>query len=636
MSVATTPAPPSADERVQRRQSRRSLWRVLSLSLLAGLAALTFRPDAVAAAAGVAAAAAAPAVNPAVHGDYVGTLGPLHLRLHVVAAADGTLSGSLDSPDQGATGIACTGFRIQGQTLSFEVPAVHGSWRGTIQDGGATLVGTWSQGTPLPLKLTRDTFIPATHPSAVDGFWLGTLQGPIQSLRIQLSVRSDSAGREFCALDSLDQGAFGLPCANVVFSGTRFSFDVPVVHGHWSGVLSANAGSLQGTWSQGRPLALNFQREVHVQRAPPPPKVTYDPAIAPVGAARMPAVIAADLHEALQRGALAPGTDAGISIGVVRDGVRRVFVFGTADFGSIFEIGSITKTFTGLVLAQMIEQGKVRLDDPVRELLPPGTASKPPGEEITLLDLITHHSGLPRMPDNFRPADPTNPYADYHAQDLYAFVARHGLAKPADASFLYSNLGVGLLGQALADRAGTTYGRLVTREVIIPLGLRDTVTSLTASQRQRLIQGHTAQHRPQGPWDIDALAGAGAIRSTAADMLTYLQANLRPQALPAGAAAPGSVRTLPAALQLSHELRADAGPAMRIAFAWLYDPQTGDFWHNGATGGYSAYAFFNPKGDYAAIVLMNTTVGPRGGFADRLGLHISQRFAGKPAISLSD
>jgi serine-type D-Ala-D-Ala carboxypeptidase/endopeptidase len=111
-------------------------------------------------------------------------------------------------------------------------------------------------------------------------------------------------------------------------------------------------------------------------------------------------------------------------------------------------------------------------------------------------------------------------------------------------------------------------------------------------------------------------------------MLKYLAANLHPDKLHTG--------TLPAALAMSHELRADVSPSMRIAFAWLSNADTGSYWHNGATGGYSSYALFNPKGNYALVVLFNTSIGgPSGSFADRLGEHISQRLSGKPAISLA-
>src|SRR5208282_6447968 len=103
---------------------------------------------------------------------------------------------------------------------------------------------------------------------------------------------------------------------------------------------------------------------------------------------------------------------------IVQHGVTRIFSYGTAKPDSIFEIGSITKTFTGLALAQMVEQGKVKFDEPVRQLLPAGTVAKPASSEITLIDLATQHSGLPRMPDNFKPADSSNPYADYRAADM--------------------------------------------------------------------------------------------------------------------------------------------------------------------------------------------------------------------------
>jgi CubicO group peptidase (beta-lactamase class C family) len=264
-------------------------------------------------------------------------------------------------------------------------------------------------------------------------------------------------------------------------------------------------------------------------------------------------------------------------------------------------------------------------------LLPPGTVAKPTGPEITLLDLITQHSGLPRMPDNFDPADPTNPYADYSAAKLYEFLARHGVARPQDASYLYSNLGVGLLGQALADRAGTRYAELLRQQVTAPLHLDDTVLTLSSGQQARLIQGHRADCHPAGPWFIDALAGAGSLRSTAADMLNYLAANLNPESVATHRSGPA--RTLTAALRQSQELRAEAGPGLKIAFAWHYNLEAHNYWHNGGTGGYSSFAFYNPKAGYAAVVLVNRTVSPRGNVADLIGEHIVQRFAGDPAIS---
>jgi serine-type D-Ala-D-Ala carboxypeptidase/endopeptidase len=567
-----------------------------------------------------------------VDGDYAGTLGPLHLKLHLKADATGTITGTLDSIDQGAVGIPCADFHLDGLNFSFAVPAVSGSYAGSFSADGNTLAGTWKQGQSLPLSFTRDTFVPAAKPSAVDGVWLGALALGGSSLRIQIVVKSDAAGKEFCTLDSLDQRAMGNECDQVKFNAPNFSFDVPSVHGHWEGKLT-NEKNLTGTWSQGSPMTLNFARQLTALMAAPIPPPTYDAAMPPVSAAELQSVLDKDLAEALASGQLAPGTGAGVSIGVVEHGVRKVFSYGTAKPDSIFEIGSITKTFTALILSQLVEQGKVHFDDPVRTLLPAGTVEKPAGEEITLLDLAAQHSGLPRLPTNMSPADPANPYADYDAAKLYAFLAKQGVGRPAKTEFLYSNLGFGLLGQALAVHAGLTYPELLKQQVTAPLGLKDTVVSLTAEQQARFIQGHNPAHRPVPAWDLGALQGAGAIRSTASDMLTYVEANLHPEKLPAGNAGPGS--TLRSALEQQHVLRADAMPGTKIALAWLFEEETGNYWHNGGTGGFTSYAFFNPKGDYAAVVLLNTTLGSTGSFADRLGTHISQRLAGKPAISLA-
>jgi CubicO group peptidase (beta-lactamase class C family) len=449
-------------------------------------------------------------------------------------------------------------------------------------------------------------------------------------LRIQLRVTTED-GHLGCSLDSLDQGAFGLPCSNVSYSEQTFAFDVPVVKGHWSGRLSSDARTLTGNWSQGAELPLAFERQESPLPPAAPPAVHYDPAMPPVSAADMQAVLNQDLKRALEKGDLSPETSAGVAIGVVRHGVRRVFAFGAAKPDSIFEIGSITKTFTGLILAQMIQQGKVRLDEPVSALLPVRRASEESAPEITLLDLVTQHSGLPRMPEIFSPADPNNPYADYGVARLYEYVTQHGLEKPADAPFLYSNLGFALLGQALANEERTTYAELLRAEITDPLGLSDTSISLTEDQRRRLIPGHLANHQPAHGWDLEAFAGAGALRSTVGDMLKYLEAQLHPEAITVINSPNG--RTLSAAIAMSHKAQAEAQSGDKIAFSWMIKPN-GAYWHNGATGGYSSFAFFNPGQDFAVIVLLNTAISEKRPFEALLVEHIIDRFMGMPAISL--
>jgi D-alanyl-D-alanine-carboxypeptidase/D-alanyl-D-alanine-endopeptidase len=492
------------------------------------------------------------------------------------------------------------------------------------------------------------------QPSPLDGIWLGTLHTGGPDLRLQLHLHQNASGQWACLADSLDQHAMGIPCT-VTSAVNPIVIDVPAARGRFTGSLAGD--TLDGTWSQGSPLPLTFQRQATaLQPAPAPPPAAPDAALPPATLDNLQSILDRDLAAALKSGALAPSTKTGITIGVIQNGVRRIFTYGPAKPDSLFEIGSITKTFTATILAQMVEQHKVRLDEPVRDLLPPGTVAKPAttpnpnlteshsslsitpdnflpaGPEITLLDLSDQHSGLPRMPDNFHPADPANPYADYGAKDLYAYIAKHGVALPANAPFGYSNLGVGLLGQALANRAQMSYPDLLHAQVTGPLGMNDTVIAIPPALRARFIQGHTAAHAPAHAWDLDALAGAGAIRSTAADMLTFLEAQLHPGHLPPSALASPNGKTLPAAIAATHILHAEVSEGMHIALNWLHYDDTGSFWHNGGTGGFSSYALFNPAKDFAVIVLSNTAPD---GFTDKLGMHIAQRLEGRPAISLA-
>lgn len=468
----------------------------------------------------------------------------------------------------------------------------------------------------------------AKPPATPSGIWLGTLEAGAKGLRIQLRLDLTPTPPT-CSLDSLDQGAMGIPCDHVVASASELTFEVPAVHGSLKATMSADATTLTATWTQGgATLPLVLTRQTAAVGTKP---ISFDPAMPAVDLDKLPAVIEADLAKVLA-GPLAPATGVGVTVGVVQRGVRKVFSFGAVKPDSVFEIGSITKTFTGLALAQLAAQKKVRLDEPVRALLPKGTVAAPAsGAEITLLDLSAQRSGLPRLPDNMKPADQANPYADYDVKALYAFLAGHGVALPAAPVFGYSNLGVGLLGHALANRAGVTYEALVRTQITGPLGMRDTAIALSPALAKRFVAGHAAGNAPQGPWDLNVLAGAGAIRSTAADMLAFLDAQLHPErvksALP-------EARTLPAAIAASHEVRAEVGGGMHIALNWFRIDETGRYWHNGATGGYSAFAAFDPALDLAVIVLCNRSIDD-GTLADDLGKHVVQRLTGKPAITLA-
>jgi D-alanyl-D-alanine-carboxypeptidase/D-alanyl-D-alanine-endopeptidase len=489
----------------------------------------------------------------------------------------------------------------------------------------------------LPLTLVAIALsicaLAQTPPSSpLEGIWLGTLHNGNASLRLQFHLHHDTDNQATwtCTLDSLDQNAVGIPCT-VTSAANPITIEIPAVQGKWSGNLTAD--KLDGAWTQGSGLPLILERQASAIKPAPPRQP--DAALPPADAKSIQSILDKDLASALASGALAPSTHAGVTIGVVSHGQRNIFTYGTAKPDSLFEIGSISKTFTGLILAQMVEQKSVQLNEPVRELLPPGTVAKPAsGPEITLLDLSDQHSGLPRMPDNFSPADPANPYADYDTKRLYAYISAHGIALPAEAPFGYSNLGVGLLGAALANRAKLSYSDLLHLQITGPLNLNDTAIALSPSMRARFIEGHDAAHNPAHAWDLDALAGAGGIRSTAADMLTYLEAQLHPDKLPPSTASTPQGKTLPAALYASQTIHAEVPPGSNIALNWFHIEATDSYWHNGGTGGYSSYALFSPGDDFALIVLFNTA-GDKDTFADKLGQHIAQRLSGQPAVSLA-
>ena len=285
-----------------------------------------------------------------------------------------------------------------------------------------------------------------------------------------------------------------------------------------------------------------------------------------------------------------------------RDGTRRVIAVGdtTLDGRSLFEIGSITKVFTGTLLAYAVEAGEARLDQPVRELLP-DTVRVPErgGRQITLLNLATHTSGLPRMPDNMRPANWENPYADYTIGQLYGFLNSHTLGRDIGRENVYSNYGAGLLGHLLARRAGMTWEQLARTRILEPLGMRNTMIVIADSARSRLVPGYDGSGRRKANWDLaEAFAGAGALRSGADDMLTFLAANISP----------------PESTTLGRAMRR-ATTRHPVGFAnggLLWGISTNRFGnttigHGGGTGGYSTYIGFDPERRIGVVVLNNAS-----------------------------
>ena len=312
--------------------------------------------------------------------------------------------------------------------------------------------------------------------------------------------------------------------------------------------------------------------------------------------------------DALAQPFLDAGIVVGMTIGVLRDGERHVFGYGrmgsedatVPDGKTVFELGSITKVFTGILLADLVRDGAVTLDQPVQELLPEGvTVPSRDDAVITLRHLSTHTSGLPRMPPNFAPADPQNPFADYDAARLVAGLQAVTLESVPGARYAYSNLGVGLLGHALSLVAGKPYEALLRERILDPLHMTDTTITLTAEMKSRLAPGHLADGTPTPGWDLGALAGAGALRSTVDDVLTFLEANLEGGETPLA-------KSLATALSLQAE---PAGQPVKMGLGWHFGTAADGRWHNGQTGGYHTHAGLLLDHDVGIVVLANTATG---------------------------
>ncbi len=293
---------------------------------------------------------------------------------------------------------------------------------------------------------------------------------------------------------------------------------------------------------------------------------------------------------------------------------------------TVFEIGSVTKVFTALLLADMAQRGEVKLDDPIASYLPEGVKTpQRNGKEITLAELATHTSGLPRLPNNFAPKDAANPYADYSADKLYAFLSSYQLPRDPGEKWEYSNLATGLLGQLLSLRAGKDYETLVVSRIATPLGMASTRITLTPKMKERMAAGYNASLEPARLWDFQALAGCGALRSTANDLITFLAANLGYRKSP-----------LQPAMAAMLEVRVP-GPALSFqqALGWHILQHNGRdlIWKDGGTYGFGSFIGFDAKAKVGVVVLANS-FSLTAGVADEVGLHLldtSLPLAGAPA-----
>ena len=316
-----------------------------------------------------------------------------------------------------------------------------------------------------------------------------------------------------------------------------------------------------------------------------------------------PATCRADLAHtitALER-AVDDGLVRGAVVGVRHGGEASVTGVGRMARGdasasagdTVFEIGSISKVFTALLAQAQVDAGRLDWDRSIAAYLPDVRFASEAVASITPRELATHTSGLPRLPDNLDPADGLDPYADYDRARLLAFLAAMPRRRRS-GEYAYSNLGGGLLGLVAAGAAGVEYAAALKRDVLDPLGLRDTGVGVAERPSGRVAAGFS--HGADMPnWTFDALAGLGAVSSTADDLLRFVAANFEPDALGG-------------ALAAVRELQGD-GPT---GLGWqVRVPPGGDpvCWHNGVTGGYASFLGLRPADGTGVVILATSTDG---------------------------
>jgi D-alanyl-D-alanine-carboxypeptidase/D-alanyl-D-alanine-endopeptidase len=300
----------------------------------------------------------------------------------------------------------------------------------------------------------------------------------------------------------------------------------------------------------------------------------------------------------------------GLAVCVVTPNRKRFVALGRERLGddrpvtseTVFEIGSITKVFTALLLAEMARRGEVALDDPVSRHLP-GNFHLPvlDGRQITLADLATHTSGLPRFPPF--PGVPLSPswlaaMARFSVEDFKAWLAAFHPQRQARAGWEYSNAGYALLGMALAYRSGQPYETLLQARVIDHVGLQETTFHPTAAMQSRLAESHDSALKPTVPLDLGIFVAAGGLRSTPRDLSRFAAAIL-----------PGSgSRIVPEGQFLLTVRRAAPQLGGLQALGWeVLEAPGGPFVSkDGVTWGQAASMVFDPDRRLAIVAFSNT------------------------------
>jgi CubicO group peptidase (beta-lactamase class C family) len=304
-------------------------------------------------------------------------------------------------------------------------------------------------------------------------------------------------------------------------------------------------------------------------------------------------------------------TNAGMVVALLDERGSRIFSAGKMDNGTslevngdtVFEIGSITKTFTSLILLDLVRDGDMKLNDPVAEYLPNSVKVPAHGDrKITLLNLAAQDSGLPFNADNLSGRDWKELYDSYTVEKMYAFLSGYSLTNDPGALFQYSNIGMSLLGHVMELKKATNFESLVISRICQPLRMESTRITPTTEMKTRLATGHDQNGKRVANFQLQVMASAGALLSTANDLLRYLAANLGP--------AQSDLRPLMEQMQvIRHRNQPEFGTTAMPWYDWgvWNPPQSEILGHGGGTGGCSTFIGFDKKHRCGVVVLSNQT-----------------------------
>lgn len=463
---------------------------------------------------------------------------------------------TLDSPNQGMFGKAPTEYQVTANGVTFTDADLSATFSAVVKNGA--LDGTFTQGKARTLVLRKLTEGDLAR-MAFEGTYTGDL---VINRRNSLPLRLNIAvlqGGYLATLDSPAQESYGIPISEVNVTTDALSFSSPMISATFSGAAATDGeGGYAGQFIQGqaRPLTLKKLQQGEAPKESPKPKL---------------------------------GDNGGAAAVITPAGVETTFFKGHNN-QTQYEIGSVTKTFVGYLLAQQVVAGEIGLNDEAKNVWSAVPA------EITFAQLATHHSGLPRLPEGLlEQANPNDPYVHYDSEHLQQSLATVTLGT---SDYEYSNLGFGLLGELLGMVQSQTFTSTLDKSILTPFGMSHSYVALPNIDGG-LTMGHDTVGEPNARWHFQALAGAGAIVSTLDDMVRYTQELMALN------------QRNDAAVQLMLTPVHSIGAKTQQALAWIIseDQQGNKFaWHNGQTAGFTSFVGFYLDGSRAVVALNSQSV----------------------------